>query len=446
MINFGKLRLRIKQRIKRFKLKQTVVNSIVVVLIAAMAIYMVVQLSRNFVNSVSTLRAQQITDTDSLTLKGYVFRDEKIYSVGDGKVAEFLIDNGEKVNVGKHVANIYSLSSSSKRDDVQAQLNSLTDRIRLLENGVSNAKKLSEASAIFDDIDDSYYAFLLAVQNNNYSLADTKEQQFLDAMNTYMVATGRTQEAQSTINALKAEKDALVSSHLSGGCAPLTVEKDQGCYFYSEYDGYEQLFDYSRVMEMTAAEFSALTSAQKQKYGGGAIGKQVFSPTWYICFEVSDELCDMFVSNSENQTPMVDYTASFLSNNGANLTLTFEKAVYADAQGNSGFAVFSCKQMPKGFDFARAQNVQIQLSSTTGYRVPTQAVYGEGQERFVYVLNGNMVEKRRITVIGNGNGYFIVNTFEADYNEGGENTLPYLAINELIITSGRNLYDGKLLK
>ena len=144
---------------------------------------------------------------------------------------------------------------------------------------------------------------------------------------------------------------------------------------------------------------------------------------------------------------MTQYEASFLSNNGERVILTFERVAYSDASGNSGFAVFSCKQMPKGFEFLRAQNVQIELDSTTGYRVPEESVYGDGQASFVYILNGNMVEKRGVTIIGRGDGYYIVNTYEADYAEtGGKSELPYLAVNELIITSGRDLYDGKLLK
>ena len=49
-------------------------------------------------------------------------------------------------------------------------------------------------------------------------------------------------------------------------------------------------------------------------------------------------------------------------------------------------------------------------------------------------------------MIGNGDGYYIVNTYENNISEGGiDSEIPYLSVNEWIITSGSNLYDGKLL-
>ncbi len=439
MINFKKMLLRIKTWLKNIRLKQTVVNTIVVALVVVLSLYLAVQISRNISGSVSTLRAQRITDVESLTIKGYVFRDEKVY-YSNGKIADFLVDNGERVGVGKQVADIYSVSSGRDAQSLQDELGSLTQRIRMLESGISEAKRLSQASQIFGEIDNSYYAMLSAVENGSFSVADKQAQLFLDAVNSYMIATGRTEEAQSVLSSLKAQKEKLISENLT---LNTQVTMQESCYFYTECDGYENLFDYTALDDLTPASLAGLMSSQKQEYAG-AIGKQVFSPIWYICFPVSDEYCDMFANNAANAK--TQYEASFLSNDGAKLILTFEDACYSDAKGNSGFVKFSCKQMPEGFEFLRAQNVQIDLDSTTGYRVPAEAVHTVEQNNYVYILNGNMVEQRRITVIGKGDGYYIVNTYEADYNETGSvNPMPYLAENELIITSGRDLYDGKLL-
>ena len=439
MINFKKMLLRIRKWLGNIRLKQAAVNTVVVAVVILLALYLAVQVSRNISGSVSTLRAQRITDVESLTIKGYVFRDEKVYYSGGG-VADFLVDNGERVGVGKQVADIYSVSSGGDVQTLQDELNSLTQRIRMLESGISEAKHLSQASQIFDEIDNSYYAMLSAVENGSFSAADKQAQTFLDAVNAYMIATGRTEEAQSVLNSLKAQKEKLIAGNLS----PSTqVVMQESCYFYTECDGYENLFDYTALDGLTPASFASLMSSQKQDYEG-AIGKQVFSPVWYICFPMSDEYCDMFENNAAEAK--TEYEASFLSNDGEKVILTFEGASYSDAEGNSGFVKFSCKQMPEGFEFLRAQNVQIDLDSTTGYRVPSEAVHTVEQSNYVYILNGNMVEQRRITIIGKGDGYYIVNTYEADYNEtGAVNPVPYLAENELIITSGRDLYDGKLL-
>ncbi len=440
MISLQKILLKIKKRLSDIRFSQRFFDITVSAVIILLAVFLVVQLSSNVSVSVSTLRTQNITDTESLNLKGYIFRDESIYYAG-GAVADFSIDNGQRVGAGKQIANLYGVPSGADRDDLQSQLKSLSSKIRLLERGIEDSKTLSQSSEIFDDIENSYYAYLKAIKNGSYSLADKESESFLDALNSYMVATGRTEEAKSVVNSLKAEKESFISSNLSGTSQALSVE--QSCYFYTECDGYENLFDYDSVLELTPSQLASLSSAQRENYSG-AIGKQVFSPTWYICFPASDAECDLFVGNaSENVT---EYEASFLSNNGVILTLKYERAVYSDGNGNSGFVTFSCKQSPDGFEFLRAQNVRIDMSQTSGYRVPTEAVFSDGQKNYVYVLNGNTVETRRITVIGKGNGYYIVNTYEADYEENGEGDVPYLSINELIIISGKDLYDGKLFK
>lgn len=442
MLNLRKFLLKIKKKLSQIRLKQKAVNIAISAAAVILAVFLTVQVSSNISSSVSTLTTQRVTDVESLNLKGYIFRDETVCTA-NGAVAEFLVDNGQRIYAGKQVANLYSVPSGADRDSVQSELSDMTERIRMLQKGISEAKKLSQSSEIFDEIDESYYSFLTAVKNGSYSLADKEEALFIDALNSYMVATGRTDEAQSAVDALEAQKSVFMKQNLSETSSALCIE--ESCYFYTEYDGYEGLFDYSRVYELTPAELASLTTATKQKIDG-AIGKKVLSPKWYICFPVSDEICDRFEGNASGDSAVTEYDASFVSNNGMSLKLKFERSVYSDGNGNSGFVMFSCKMSPDGFEFLRAQNVSIEMSSRSGYRVPTESVFYEGERSFVYILSGNTVEKRRITVIGVGNGYYIANTYEDDYKENGDSDIPYLSINELIITSGGNLYDGKLLK
>lgn len=442
MLNLRKFFLKIKKKLSQIRLRQRAVNIAVSAVAVILAIFLVFQISSNISSSVSTLTTQKVTDVEVLNLKGYIFRDEEVCTAG-GAVAEFLVDNGQRIYAGKQVANLYSVISGSDRDSVQDGLSDLNERIRMLQKGISEAKKLSQSSDIFDEIDESYYAFLTAVKNGSYSLADKEEGLFVDALNSYMAATGRTEEAQSAVDALTDQKSSYMRENLSESGSALCIE--ESCYFYTEYDGYERLFDYSRVDNLTPAELAALTTATKQKIDG-AVGKKVLSPKWYICFPVSDEICDRFEGNASGDSPVTEYDALFTSNNGMSLILKFERSEYSDSEGNSGFVMFSCKMSPEGFEFLRAQNVSIEMSSRSGYRVPTESVFYEGERSFVYILSGNTVEKRRITVIGVGNGYYIANTYEDDYRENGDSDIPYLSINELIITSGGNLYDGKLLK
>jgi hypothetical protein len=129
--------------------------------------------------------------------------------------------------------------------------------------------------------------------------------------------------------------------------------------------------------------------------------------------------------------------------------MTLERVLF-DGEGE-GYVVFSSYDLILSSELSRAQDVKVNMGSTTGYRIPSDSLVENDGESGVYILVGTVVEFRRVSVILEGNGYMIVKTYEKDRAEGEANgTLdgekyPYLYVNDLIITSGNDLYDGKLL-
>ena len=109
------------------------------------------------------------------------------------------------------------------------------------------------------------------------------------------------------------------------------------------------------------------------------------------------------------------------------------------------YLLFSSFDLARISGLERHQSVRINLGSKTGYRIPAEALHTVGEDRGVYILVGNMIEFRRITIIGEGDGYYIVSTYERDFEDNLGSEIPYLYINDLIVTSGKDLYDGKLL-
>ena len=93
----------------------------------------------------------------------------------------------------------------------------------------------------------------------------------------------------------------------------------------------------------------------------------------------------------------------------------------------------------------RFQSVRILLDRYTGYRVPLEAIHKVDGKDGVYILVGNVIEFRRVTLMGTGNDYYVVATYESDAENTQDSDIPYLNINDLIVTSGNDLYDGKQL-
>ena len=68
--------------------------------------------------------------------------------------------------------------------------------------------------------------------------------------------------------------------------------------------------------------------------------------------------------------------------------------------------------------------------------MPARAVFGEGDENFVYVVKNGIAEKRRVRVLCEENGCCIVAA-----NAG----VGYLAAGENVLVTWRSVYEGKEL-
>ena len=144
---------------------------------------------------------------------------------------------------------------------------------------------------------------------------------------------------------------------------------------------------------------------------------------------------------------------------GTELHMTIERLV-PDEGGV--LLVFSSQDMPRGFDFSRRMTVETVAYETSGYRIPVEAVVtldsaktGESVTG-VYVLAGNVVEFRKISIYVRRDGYIIAQTYEdvqayldsLTEEERMTRTADgwsYLRLNDNIITGGNEIYEGKVI-
>lgn len=422
---------------KKIADRQTVINTLAVILVLCLFGYALLQLSKNSSVDVSTQRTQIITDESYASFKGYIFRDEHVVEA-ENAIADYPFRNGEKISVGAVFAEIYQsadgLSPEALRDG-QKQINALLSQIELLEDSVSGSHRIADIKKVNEEIDRAYYDFIDAVSSYSFAAANMSGEKLIGGINDRLVMTGKLEETSHIITTLEDERQNLLLTLAGGDKQSLVAE--ESCYFYRETDGYEGIFDYSRVMSMTAEEFSYMLSASLPEQSLCVIGKKIVDPKWYAVMVADMRFCAMVEVGD-----VIDVT--FADNGSKVIDMTVERVCPA-TDNSYAIVVFSSRELPEDFDFARMQSMRILTDSVSGYRVPSEAVVECYGERGVYILSGNIVEFRRITVIGQGDGYFIVNTYDGDDAEENLSDIPYLNINDLIITSGGNLYDGKIL-
>lgn len=456
-----KLRGQDKNEVKTYK--QTVVNAVILVVVLALCLYVAIQISQNFSTQVSTQRTQMVTDVTYSYFDGCIFKDGEIITASCD-IVHYLVPDGAKVGVGQAYAEIYSGTSipEGERAAVEEKLNDLSTRITMLEAGIAGGSGVSDLGVIGKDISDSYYSYINSILNGDISDADVSGDNLLGSLINYSIysADRLAEAAKTTLAALKNERASLISE--MGGTKTVLVSK-RSFTFYRHSDGYENILNSSVIGSLDRNKLDELIKIE-QSDTHGSIGSAIYSSKWYIALPTDEAGYEIFAGNTGKT-----FEIEMLGADGLKINMLLEAVVAKDI-GNTEilesetdeestenaeipealdtsrtYLIFSSFDLAKIASFDRHQSVRITLDSSTGYRIPKEAVHTVGDNRGVYILIGNMIEFRRITVIGEGDGYYIAATYERDLAEDVESEIPYLNINDLIVTSGRDLYDGKLL-
>ena len=452
---------------RSIKFNQTAVNVTVLVVIAVLFLYLGVQLSRGFSSTVTTQRTQTITDVEYLHARGYVFKSENVIERPYGGVCHYLTEDGQRVRADQSYVTYYKVSSGAEQK--QSELDDLSRQIGLLTSKIASAGNASDLSHIGETISGTYYSYVDNLIDGNFISADKDGEALLGALvNQSVITEGKEDVIKNVIEPLEKERDQLLSSMGTGK----TMSADEGgFYFFRETDGYENIFFSSKLDGLTRAELDKLINASPKKYSDKPIGKTSDTAEWFLVLPADESFIMQFAypkpeietetdtDTSDEDIPdgeasQEEYVPEFRI--GQSYKVTFLEAdreismkldsVRLEESGN-GFLVFSSYDLELSMTLSRSQDVKINMDSTTGYRIPAESLVENDGENGVYILVGTVVEFRRVTVIGEGNGYYIVNTREKDRAENGEDGRrpEYLYVNDLIITSGNNLYDGKLL-
>ena len=420
-----------------------------VVLMLGVIGFAIYQVSRHVTVGLNTLRTQEIVDESYVSLELYIFRDEQPLYLEGSNLYLYDVGDGERVGVGQSMGIAYYKDSGVS--ELQTLLNGYGDRISLLGE-LGGTGTPADARDTADAVDRDYLGLLEAAGRGDLSAVAGYSDSMLDGLGRYDVITGAV--GSQSMAALKAERDALVS----GFSVIASMSTDRSGYFYYNCDGYETVFDYASAMTMTPSEFRDMTAMQAYGVPEGVVGKMVYSTVWYAAtyIPLSDGVVEVFQQGVGKGTT---YTMRCGDSAGTELHMTIERLV-PDEGGV--LLVFSSQDMPRGFDFSRRMTVETVAYETSGYRIPVEAVVTLNSAKTgesvtgVYVLAGNVVEFRKISIYVRRDGYIIAQTYEdvqayLDSLTEEERMMrtadgwSYLRLNDNIITGGNEIYEGKVI-
>lgn len=418
----------------------TVLSAVIALGAIVYAAYHVVD---RFSPGLELLDAVPKTVTRTISADAYIMRDEEpLYTTrsSSGSVAPAISDGG-RVSMYAKIADVYANTSP----DVEKRMAEIDEQITLLEKNQSENRSVQSTAGLDAEIYDSVFKISSHSSAGEFADALSLRTGLLVDIKKRAILTGEITDYSAQIRLLEQEKSELRASL---GTALETVYSSSTGYYFSEYDGYGEVFSADRIDSMTYDDFIAMTESEPSYAGGLSIGTMVHDFNWYIA-------CPMTKADA---AALVDlYGCSVLFEySGISLDMELYRVV-SQTPGDMAVVLFQCEKMPQGFDYTRMQPVQISAVEYTGYEIPLAAIRVVGGYEGVYILDEVTLEFRRISIVYENNGMAVCTgkpeTGAADAADGenaedaftDEDVFPWISQNDVIVVSGTELYSGKVI-
>ena len=403
-------------------LKQVALYVLSVVLSIGLILYIGYHLFYGLTQKTETATATVATVGSALDMDVYIFRDERPLPASSGSCVPGAAD-GEKVGTGRVVASLYDASSP----DTVSRIAGLEKQLLVLEQIKNSNLSVRDTATIDGEIYDIVESIVSSARRGDGAGILPLKASLISEWNRRASLTGSAADIAGAIERLREEKDALTRS--LGPCRQQITAPQSG-YYYSTCDGYEETFTAARAETMSLSEFRELTHTDPST--AVTAGKLATSYTWYAVGVASRE-------TGRSMTEGKSYPVTFLYNEDKTLMLTLVRIVEEDGQA---MLVFRGDTLPTSFRLTRSQPVSVVLEDYTGLRIPASALRSQGGVTGVFIRYGSTVYYRAVKVILEEEDWCLVEIHpEEDPPEGHT----WLKQNDIVITKGRGLYDGRVL-
>ena len=378
----------------------------------AVVVYFAIYVFSSLDTPYQTISAVEYTVRDSIGLEGIVVRDEEPLLTYYNSL-HIAAENGKRVPGGGTVGIVYSSDSELQRAErlreVNMEIQSLEE---LQESGISESQKLENG------IKSEIQAMRYAVQSRELDGIGTLSS---NVRTLVLSAAGDETSIDVELAVLYEERKSLqsVKSH------PYDVIKaQQSGLFSTAADGFEDISP-DDLEDMDTESLAALM-AESRTRPELALGKLVYGSKWYYASVMDEDDANDF--NKGDRVTMIfgKYYSEYLD-------MRVESIGFEDDNGQC-VVIFSCSEAMADVLDMRMQSAELILHEDTGVRVPKKAVRVDEEGRvYVYTQTGMQAEKKYVEIMHDLGEHYVV---------ASEKLHP----GDVVIVSGRDIYDGKVVR
>lgn len=398
-----------------------------IVLFAAIAIYIAAAALIQLRSPVSIVPALSGVVDHSITVNGWIFREEALLPPATGLV-NLRLDDGERVGAGKTVAMVYQSEEAMNR---QQELRDLNSQISQLDYAIAET---SPSGATLDSqVTEEITRLRSAATTGDFSAlsesAETYKRLVLRREYLYDGEEGAvsaeigqanlqlTQERNNLQNAAMGEYSEIIS-YVSG-------------YFTGYFDGYETILQPSLLTQITTGAFLALTQQPPIELDPNTLGKVVTSTTWKMAMLESSQRAQNFQVGQQVRVR--------LSSLSQEVTMTVERV--SNPEDDQCVVVLSANQNLDAVLSLRSVNCAVVFESQTGILVPKEALRVLDDLTGVYTVLTYQAEFKPVTVLDERDDYYLVAP-----NPQSVKDERILRVGDEVVISSDELYVGKVVR
>lgn len=373
---------------------------------------------RYFHRSVSVSVAYTGQVTDSLSVTGWVVRQEMPLPDTSGTLLR-QVQEGEKVHAGQTVAMAYASKSAL---EVVSRLEDTELKLQQLQFARSSFLDSDAALKVDSDISDSILRLHIATADGDYATA-TQE---MSAMKTAVLKRSYSYESLEQIDQAIAQTRSDISTlqnQLSGATSVKTAVA--GVYSGST-DGSEEALTPDFLADVTPARLDALSTGSAVK----SAGKIITDNTWYFAANIP--------AQQARELQVGQEVTLRLSKGLQQDAPAYVQSISAEEDGQVA-VVLSCTRYISQVTLLRHQQGEILLREYKGLRVPSAALRMDEEGSLqLFCRLGAYVCSKPVDLVYRGDGFCLVRSAQGAADER------ILRQGDLVISTARALTDGMI--
>lgn len=405
-------------------------------LVAAFILVVAVNGITSYGNRLTTTIVRSGAEEDLISAEGYVFREQTVINAPSSGYLYCIKDEDERVSIGETVMYIY-------KNEINAKANS---ELKEIEERLEKLSAASLTEDVFSNdaarIEQTIFQLLRDVprlgHDGNIEAASKISDNVDSLIEKRRIISGEIEPANNSdeIKKLEAEKADIEQKY---NIERTMVHSPKTGAFTARIDGLEDKLTLEALETITPEYLKELdklsAEAKTSEYAeqGEPIGKIVNNFTWSIASRIpADEAEGLQVGDKLNMR-FPDISVNTIEGTVAQIT--------PETAGKVILVVNSNKYIDMIYSLSKV-SVEFIRSCYDGYRIPAKSLRMNDTTMGVYVIRNDKAKFLPVDLLYSGKDWVIVSEKAADTADGNSE----LKLYDELIVSGKNIYDGKVVR